>query len=201
MFAIYAIHVKVPFHVEELRRACDQKRNSGQTVKGGDDIMKFLIAFGAVLFAAAYMFGATQIRPLTIAESVGPRVFPMLIGIGILVSAMLIALEGFRERRLTSGSRSQSKPAATRGEDPSFAWKRPLTVTGVIAWTLLYVVLLDFVGYPLLTPLFMFGIASVFNPGKWTVNFLVAIGFGVAVYLVFTAFLGVQLPRGLLAFS
>ncbi|WP_157961740.1 tripartite tricarboxylate transporter TctB family protein [Acuticoccus kandeliae] len=163
--------------------------------------MQYVIALGAAAFGALYLAATYNLPELRIEEVVGPKVFPAIIGVGILVSAALIAWEAWAKGRAGDGV------GATEGEavlpppvehDPH-ALKRPLTIAALVAFTVLYITLLEPVGYLILTPIFIFAIASFFNRGGHLANLLVAVGFGVGVYFVFNDFLGVRLPLGVMA--
>ena len=67
------------------------------------------------------------------------------------------------------------------------------------AWTALYYFAFERVGYVVATVVYMFALLAFFNRGRWWVNAASAAGFTLAAYLLFTSFLQVALPRGILA--
>ena len=76
------------------------------------------------------------------------------------------------------------------------AGDRPLAVLAVWGWMLLFFLLLETVGFLLGGACFLFGLAAFFNRGRWITNTAVALLFPVAVFFLFTRFLGLSLPAG-----
>lgn len=148
-----------------------------------------VIVVVALALAAAYVYATGQLRVFAFGDPVGPRAFPQLLAAGLLVGAVMLALEirGVRAAAPAAG-------AAPRGR------RTPAVVGGTIAVTAAYLVAFQPLGYALATSLYLFVMTSYFHRGRWRTNALTSVGFGVAGYLVFTKALGASLPSGILPF-
>lgn len=72
-----------------------------------------------------------------------------------------------------------------------------LTVVGLI---LAYIMLLEFLGFFLSTALFLFVNTWIMGYRKWLSNLITSIAIPLFIYLLFTQFLDIVLPRGILPF-
>jgi putative tricarboxylic transport membrane protein len=71
-------------------------------------------------------------------------------------------------------------------------------VIAVVA-TAIYFLLFDYIGYVITTTVYLMVMTHVFHiKGRWMVNTLTSVVYGVGSYLAFTMALGVNLPRGIL---
>lgn len=143
-----------------------------------------------VIVAVVYLYATTLIPTLEIGDPLGPKAFPRLIGIAVLIGAGMLALEMWRAR----GNRAAQDAERTLF-DP-----KVLKVLGVVAiWTGVYYATFQALGYILTTFLFLLPMMAWFNRGKWLANALSAAGFSALTYWLFVA-LEVRLPRGILPF-
>ena len=147
----------------------------------GDWVLAVCTAIGAVV----YLNADSKLPQLQVGDPMGPQVFPALIGIGLLGSALLLMAEAWRKQR----------PAAATPHDPA-ARAHQLILAGMVLWTALYYFAFEPLGYLLSTLVYMFGLLACFNRGRWLVNAACAVGFTLAAYAVFTGFLQVVLPQG-----
>jgi putative tricarboxylic transport membrane protein len=147
-----------------------------------DWILAVCTAIGAVV----YLNADSKLPQLQVGDPMGPQVFPALIGIGLLGSALLLMAETWRTHR-RAGAHPQPDPAARAHR---------LILVGMVAWTALYYSAFEPLGYLLSTLLYMFVLLACFNRGRWFVNAACAVGFTLAAYAVFTRFLQVALPQG-----
>jgi len=150
-----------------------------------------LLAVFIIALGAAYIYGTKFIRVVSggHADPLGPRVFPVLIGIIAISAGVMLILESIRKQR--SGENDEPSSAA-----PS----QPVAVTALFAWMLLYYLTFEPVGYLLSTPVFLFGVMAFFNRGKWLANALSAVLFPLVIYTGFTQLLGKHLGEGLIYF-
>lgn len=150
-----------------------------------------LLAVFIIALGSAYIYGTKFIRVVSggQADPLGPRVFPILIGIIAITAGVMLILESIRKQR--SGENGQPISAI-----PS----QPVAVTALFAWMLLYYLAFEPVGYLLSTPVFLFGVMTFFNRGKWMVNTITAVLFPLAIYTGFTQLIGKDLGEGLLYF-
>jgi putative tricarboxylic transport membrane protein len=143
-----------------------------------------------IVVAAVYFYATTLIPSLEIGDPLGPKAFPRLIGVALLIAAAMLALEMWRER-----GQAAAKGAGGAPFDP--AVMKVLAV--VVIWFGFYFATLEWLGYILATFAFLLPMMAWFNRGKWLANTLSAAGFSALTYWLFVA-LDVRLPRGLLPF-
>ncbi|MDR7402919.1 MAG: tripartite tricarboxylate transporter TctB family protein [Armatimonadota bacterium] len=137
-------------------------------------------AFAAALavLSALYALEASRIpNPPALADPLGPRAFPLMLGLVGLGLSLAILREGNGEGEVTVA--------------PSNLRDLGLIAAGMAA----YALLLPRLGFVLATTLVLSG-GFAFTGGRRP--FLPAILFALAVYLLFTRVLGVRLPPGIL---
>ncbi len=141
-----------------------------------------------VLLAVLYLYGTSLIPSIEMIDPLGPKAFPMLLGISLLVVAGLLFLE---MRRSTTDA-----AAATAARQDRRHW---LMIAAVAGWIALYFAAFGTLGYLIDTAVFLIGLMAYFNRGKWTANIVTALLFAAGSFFLFTKGLGVTLPKGLLA--
>jgi putative tricarboxylic transport membrane protein len=142
-----------------------------------------------LVLAGVYFYATEQLPSLEIGDPLGPKAFPRLLGIGLVITAVVLLLEILRARKAAAPNASPPDPHA-RGS--------MLVVGAVALWTLLYFMLFERLGYVLSTAIYLLVLTGYFNRGKWIANVLTSVLFGVVSYLMFTKLLGVNLPPGIL---
>ena len=149
-----------------------------------------VIVVCTIVVAAVYLYATTLIPTLEIGDPLGPKAFPRLIGIAMLIAAGMLALEMWKAR---------GQGATGQGAEAPFD-PRVLKVLAVVAiWTCVYYATFQALGYIVATTLFLLPVMAWFNRGRWLANVLSAIGFSAMTYWLFVA-LDVRLPRGILPF-
>src|SRR5579871_2095470 len=124
--------------------------------RGGDRALAVCTIGGA----AIYLYADSRLPQLQIGDPMGPQVFPALIGIGLLGSGLLLVAETMRKP-------AGGLPAlATEPTEPQFR----LVLACMAAWTALYYVAFEPVGYIVSTLVYMFALFAYFNRGRWLVN-------------------------------
>ncbi len=141
-----------------------------------------------LLLAAVYLYATAQIPTLEIGDPLGPKAFPILLGIALIVAAILLIIETLKK--------SREPRAEVPRENPRHLW----FIGGVTLWTALYFGVFDRVGYLVATVIYLLVLMAVFNPGKWLANTLTSVLFAVGSYVLFVKILGVVLPAGILSF-
>ena len=146
------------------------------------------LAIGAIYLAIAYGI------PIRAAEDpVGPRMYPLMVGGGMLIIGVMLWMEARRAAPATA-------PASDAVFDPAMRRNQRIGVFGVGAATVLYAVTMESVGYLATTFLLMLGVISAFHRGKPWTNLIVAAGTSATLYYGLKKLLGVPLPSGLLPF-
>jgi putative tricarboxylic transport membrane protein len=144
-----------------------------------------------LILAGAYFYATEQLPSLEIGDPLGPKAFPRLLGVGLVITAIVLLLEILRAR----------KAAVPRTAPPDPESRGAALVVGAVAlWTLIYFMLFERLGYILSTSIYLLVLTGYFNRGKTVANVLTSVLFPVISYLMFTKLLGVNLPPGLLPF-
>ena len=144
-----------------------------------------------LVLAAVYFYATAQIPTLEIGDPLGPKAFPRLLGIGLLITAAMLFMEIWRAR----------KTPPPKAETPQPGGRRHLMVVcGVAVWTAIYFAVFEPLGYVLATTGYLLALTAYFNRGKWVSNVLTSVLYCVLSYLMFTKALGVSLPPGVLPF-
>jgi putative tricarboxylic transport membrane protein len=152
------------------------------------------IIFVFILFLAGVYFYATEKLPsLEIGDPLGPKAFPRLLGVGLLITAGLLLLEILRARKAAA-------PVVVREEPHARDAGARLLIAGVAVWTLCYFLVFEKLGFVIATSIYLIALTSYLNRGKWMPNVLTSVLFSLAAYLMFTKFLGVNLAPGIMPF-
>jgi hypothetical protein len=147
------------------------------------------VAFG--LFGAAVLVIALQLPLGRIRDPIGPRTLPAVTGGLIVAFACVVAFRIVRRWR----SDGNIVPGEGSSDLPGFP-ASTLRAMGVWAVLFCYVLLLDAVGFLLLTPVLvavLLWTMRVRRPLKLAVISILAVA---AMYLLFVTLLGVRLPMG-----
>jgi putative tricarboxylic transport membrane protein len=149
------------------------------------------IIFVCTLILAAVYFYATSLIPsLEIGDPLGPKAFPRLLGVCLLIGAAMLYLEMWRERQAPAPERPRAGP-----KDIRHLW----ILGGVVVWTAMYYAVLEKLGYVIASAIYLLALMAWFNRGKWLANVLTAVLYSIVSYAMF-AKLDVNLPRGILPF-
>ncbi len=150
-----------------------------------------IIVLFALLLALVYFYATSKIPSLDSGDPLGPRAFPIVLGIGLVVAAVLLVAEIYRGRRHVREEKEKSK-----GE------KRKLQLLGggVVVWTALFIIVFNSLGYMLSMAFYLFGLMSFLNPQKWWTNAITSTLFTVGIDLLFVKVLGVELAPGIMHF-
>jgi putative tricarboxylic transport membrane protein len=149
-----------------------------------------IICAVALVLAVVYFYATAQIPSLEIGDPLGPKAFPRLLGILLLVAVVMLFFETLKK------GADKTSILKLRRED-----RRHLALIGCATlWTGLYFGLFEPVGYLVSTAVYLFTLMAVFNRNKWTANALTAVLFTLGSYILFVKILGVSLPAGILKF-
>ncbi len=150
-----------------------------------------IIFVGILVLAGVYFWATSQIPTLEIGDPLGPKAFPRLLGVGLLISAAMLLAEMIKERKAAPETNEPEEK-----EDTS-TYK---IVAGVVVATGIYFALFEVLGYAVSTMLFLLVMTAYFNKGKWWTNVLTAVLYSFISYYMFSSLLGVNLPRGIAPF-
>lgn len=144
------------------------------------------IAIVLFIFAACYLYFSYQLPefPYAIVDS---DVLPK--GLGYVLLVLSIGL--FFEKNVETGTKKERRNV--KKEDLLLL----LTILGII---LLYILLLEVIGFVLTTIAFLLVTTRRLGYRNWKVNSLVAVLFSLILYFSFNYLLNIYLPQGILPF-
>ena len=145
----------------------------------------------AVILAAIYIYATKQLPVAEISDPLGPKVFPYLIGAGLLLSAVALLAATLRSKETDRAKKFQKE-----SDDTRHYW----VVGAVAVWSGLYLAAFDWLGYAISTSIYLLALMAYFHRGKWMANVLTSVLYSFVSYWLFTKFLGVLLPQGILPF-
>lgn len=138
------------------------------------------------LLALGYLFSAQGISTPQMVDPIGPRIFPLLIGSGLLLSSLLLLLESRARRRRAAGEVLATPSLKLLG--------------GALAWTLAYYLVFEPLGYLVSTFCYLAVLLLVLNRRKPVWDIALAIALSISLYALFDRGLNVQMPQGILPF-
>jgi putative tricarboxylic transport membrane protein len=144
-----------------------------------------------VVIAVVYLYATTLIPSLEIGDPLGPKAFPDLLGIFLLIAAGLLLLEMLKDRKAK---------VAPPPEGELAPWRYAGLIIAISVWTGLYYAAFERLGYVLATAVYLLALMAWFHRGKWVANVLTAVLFSTLSYAMFIA-LDVRLPTGVLPWS
>jgi putative tricarboxylic transport membrane protein len=141
---------------------------------------------GAAILALSvtYIYLTYTLPVEDIGDPIGPQLFPYLIGAGLMICGIFVFLEGL--------TKQDDEPELGEQPVPS----RPRAIISVMVWIGIYFSLFELLGFAISCSIFLFGMMSYFNRGKWRTNGAIAICFSFGIYIVFTQLLEVKLAPG-----
>jgi putative tricarboxylic transport membrane protein len=141
-----------------------------------------------VLFALA-MIWYTRTFPAMPGQHFGPALFPVLIGIGLLLTGAILIARGV--------ARLRTKPLFSGG-----AWLRSgphlINFLAIVGGLLLYILISDRLGFIPTALLLLFGWLLLFRGGRPVSSLVIALALTLAVDYLFSELLLVPLPLGVL---
>src|SRR5215467_4460461 len=94
-----------------------------------------VLAAVVAVVAVAYLYSDWRIPRLELGDPLGPRAFPALVGIMLLVSAVLLVLETRRGRQAPIATAERSGPSHVP------------VLAGILVWTIAYYAVFEAAGY------------------------------------------------------
>jgi len=143
------------------------------------------------VLAAVYLYATERLPSLEISDPLGPKAFPRLLGIALVLTVGALLLEMIRARKRRAPAVQPEKADGAHSY-----W----VVGAAVAWTALYFALFERLGYAVSTAGYLLGLMAYFHPGRWLVNLLTAVLYSLISYWMFARLLDVRLARGILPF-
>ena len=136
------------------------------------------MAFSAYTFIVTFTFKQFENVPI------GPDFFPRWLSIGLFICCFILFLEN-----IASKSTKPSPTLNPKNKDMQRLLKG-------LACTIIYVVLWNYVGFLIATPLLILAIEFLLGSRKPGHMILYAVGLTVVIFLVFKFLLGIEMPLG-----
>ena len=130
---------------------------------------------------AVAVFFIASTYPGSSGGAMGPGFFPMIIA-GIVFFLCVLLLFSLRKQK---------------DEGPAFFTKTTAVVFLSLVITAVYIAAIAFLGFPLATFLYLFGLMKFFSVKGWIFPLVLSASTTGIIYAVFTMFLSVRLPRGI----
>jgi putative tricarboxylic transport membrane protein len=146
---------------------------------GGESII--VICF--VVLMSLYLYESFYLIPTMMSDYVGPSMFPQIIAITALI---LAAIYFYQLRSNGSGEASEGRPATLRGELSNLAPVGPI---------LLYVLLLEPIGFLFATALYIF-VAMLVYGRSWRESLIYSLTLSITFFALFYYALLAQIPMG-----
>jgi putative tricarboxylic transport membrane protein len=148
-----------------------------------------------VVVVLAIVGGFLVYSALTLSEGfakvdpVGPKFFPMVIGIAALVLAAILAIA------IPRGSKGEADAGEDVDPNAPGDWR---TVGLLIVLFVAMILLVDPLGWVLTSTLFFGGAATILGSKHYVRNFILGLALALASFYAFYSGLGIPLPAGIL---
>jgi putative tricarboxylic transport membrane protein len=158
--------------------------------KQGRGRSELVVALFLLLLAAVVLIDTAGLEPaLGQRGPVGPKAVPTMVGVLLLVTAVLLAVDVLR------GGRGEPEG----GEDVDLShgvdWRALLLISGAF---LANIVLIERAGWPVSGAVLFFGCAYALGSRRYVRDSLIAVGLSVGTWYLFAEGLGIGLPVGIL---
>ena len=154
------------------------------------DLGETLLAVVTAAFGAAVVWQATQIRLTPAYAKVGPRVIPYIVGTGLVMVGVWLAVEALTGRAAAPSAESEDA-------DPTLPtdWQ----TVGLLALALVaYLLLIELGGFVVASALLYAGAAFAMGSRRVARDIATGVVLATMLYVGFTRGLGVRLPAGVL---
>ena len=148
-----------------------------------------------LVLAGVYFWATAQIPSLELGDPLGPKAFPRMLGVGLLLGAAMLLVEIIRNTAKAKLSAGQGGASSELKGD-----RHHWLVVAIAVWTAIYIVTFEPLGFVLSTAIYLLVLTAYFNRNRWLMNVLTSVLFAVISYFMFTKLLGVNLPLGILPF-
>jgi len=150
-----------------------------------------LIALGLIVMGAIVLLEVREIRVPRTLTQVGPRVFPSIVGWGLIVVGLWYAIDVLRGRRAAPSDDSEDADRSLPAD-----WS---TLIGIGIALAAYAALMEPAGF-IIASAAMFLIAALsMGSRQYVRDVAISVILSVLVYFVFMEWLGIRLPEGLLS--
>jgi putative tricarboxylic transport membrane protein len=152
-----------------------------------DQLADRIVGACTLLLAAAYLYATSRLPAMDIGDPLGPKAFPVLLGILLALAGVLLLFESLAGRN--------QPPAGDAG-----GVARPGMVVVVTTVTIVFFAVLEPVGYLIAFSLYLFVLMLWLHRRSPFTCLATAVLFALGSYALFAKVLGVTLAKGLLHF-
>jgi putative tricarboxylic transport membrane protein len=154
------------------------------------DRAQYLVCAVLVVVGAYIIYDALNIPGgYAKVDPVGPTLFPMIIGIGLLALAVILAIA------IPRGSRGEADAGEDIDPDLPSDWRTVGLLVGIFVAT---IVLVNPLGWAIAGALMFAGAATVLGSRHYVRNVVIGAVLSVASFYAFYSGLGIPLPAGIL---
>lgn len=157
------------------------------------DLLIALLVIAAGVFVIVMAQGIRSIGPVV--DPLGPKAIPNVVGTLMVLGGAGIAISRVRRWRREPGHLVENEGEPDERGVPASSAQAAL----MMALTFGYVVVMPYLGYPIVTLLFIAGALRVMRVRSWAAIVLTAVIYTVVTYLVFARVVNVNFPLGPLA--
>jgi putative tricarboxylic transport membrane protein len=158
---------------------------------GTRDVGELLLALGVVAVGGLIVWQTTLIRLTPAYSKVGPRVIPYIVGGGLVVLGVMLAVAALTGRT-TAGSAAS--------EDAYPALPTDWRTVGLLTLPLIaYLVLMEPAGFIIASAVLFVGAAFAMGSRRLARDILIGVILATVLYIGFSRGLGLRLPAGVLA--
>lgn len=155
------------------------------------DVGELILALATVAFGLAVVWQTSLIRLTPAYSRVGPRVLPYIVGGGLVLIGIWVAVESLTGRAPTTSDDSEDA-------DPTLPtdWRALGMVAAALA---AYLLLLEPAGFVVASAVLFVGAAYAMGSRRTVRDAAIGILIAAVLFLAFTRGLGIRLPGGILA--
>jgi putative tricarboxylic transport membrane protein len=148
-------------------------------------VVAVLVAVGAFLVYSAVSLpeGFAKVDP------VGPKFFPMVVGVAALLLALLLAVA------IPRGSKGEADAGEDIDPEAASDWK---TVGLLVGLFVAMILLVNPLGWVIMGTLFFGSAATILGSRHYVRNFVIGLALALASFYAFYSGLGIPLPAGIL---
>ncbi|MEV5895436.1 tripartite tricarboxylate transporter TctB family protein [Nonomuraea fuscirosea] len=154
-----------------------------------------IVSLGFLAAAVVVLAQAFSIPQGNGYQAVGPRAFPLLVGMGLAVVSVIGVVQAFRPGAAPGAAPVADSGEGASGEEEETHWPSVLMLLGALV---AYALLLVPAGYWQATTLFFVAVARVLGSRRLVRDVLAGLVLALATYVLFDRLLGITLPPGLI---
>ena len=163
-----------------------QERTPARSVDTAQYIVcAVLVAVGGFLIYDALSLAAGFAK----VDPVGPRMFPIVVGVGLIVLAIILAIA------IPRGARGEEEGGEDIDTSTPADWRTVGLLVGLFVATIVLVVPL---GWAITGALLFAGAATILGSKRYVLNLIIGVVLAVGSFYAFYSGLGIPLPAGIL---